>query len=460
MHIPISRKVRSVAAAAATALALSVLTACGGSSGSGDAKSLEMWTFKQSHVTALRHAAAEFRKQTGITVRVEAYTPDDAYTTKVQSAAKTHDLPDVLETHSDGEDLTLGAATIAADLDGQVPAEWNNRFQKAVRTSGTVTDQKFKESRPDDSTTHGVEKGQRFSVPFTTGTFGVVYASRKALARAGITKAPASYEEFLDDLAKTKADDADKGGVALGLKVKATGLTWALQPLAFSQLGKRGYEDLFGRDRAVNFASPNGTKVLGLYDRLTPYWMPGTQSLTIDEADQAFAQGKAAFDIGGTFTLAFLEQNGMKAEDVLTFGMPSPKDGAITDRALGPLALTGLTLTTTSEHPDEAKRWMEFLSGEKVAARFAQESADLPATELGPAGVKVLGPALASMIDGFQGTPETTYDPSLNDFRPPGYDQDPVGEVLADLTPLRKSDPGATGKAMQGLIDSYWEKAR
>ncbi|GHJ42404.1 ABC transporter substrate-binding protein [Streptomyces sp. TS71-3] len=460
MRIPVSRKVRCAAAVLAAALSMTSLAACGGSSGSGDSKTLQMWTFKQSHVAALRTAAKEFKKQTGISVSIEAYTPDDAYTTKVQSAAKTHDLPDVLETHSDGEDLSLGAAGIAADLKGQVPASWTDRFQKAVRTSGTVNDEFFRESVPKDSKLHGVQKGQRFSVPFTTGTFGIVYANKAVLAAAGITKPPATWEEFLADVKKTKAKDASKGGVSLGLKVKATGLTWVLQPLAFAQLGKEKYEALFGEDPARNFASPDGTKVLGMYDQLTPYWMPGTQTLTIDEADQAFAQGKSAFDVGGTFTLAFLQQNGMKADDVMAFGLPAPKDGAIAHRGLGPLALTGLTLTSTSTQPDNARKWMEFLSGQKVAAQFAKESIDLPATELGTEGVKVLGPTLGSLIDSFQGAPGETYNPSLNDFRPAGYEQDPVGEVLADLTPLKKSTPAKTGQDMRKVIDSYWAASK
>ncbi|GHH72960.1 sugar ABC transporter substrate-binding protein [Streptomyces sulfonofaciens] len=460
MRIAVSGKVRCAAAVVAAALSLTSLSACGGSSGPGDAATLEMWTFKQSHVAALRNAAEEFRKQTGISVRVEAYTPDDAYTTKVQSAAKTHDLPDVLETHSDGEDMSLGAAGIAADLRGLVPAAWSDRFEQAVRTSGTVTDQKLRESQPKDSKLHGVRKGQRFSVPFTTGTFGIVYANKRMLADAGVTRAPATWEEFLHALGRTHAEDPVRGGISLGLKVKATGLTWVLQPLAFAQLGKERYEALFGRDASRNFASPDGTRVLSMYDRLTPYWMPGTQSLTIDEADQAFAQGKSAFDVGGTFTLAFLRQNGVKADDVLAFGLPAPERGAVPHRALGPLALTGLTLTSTSAHPDNARKWMEFLSGQKVAARFAKDSADLPATALGAEGVKVLGPTLGSMIDSFDGAPGDTYDPSLNDFRPPGYDQDPVGEVLADLTPLRKSTPAATGQDMRKLIDSYWAESK
>lgn len=457
MRIPFARNVRLVALAATTALTLTTLSACGGSSDSGsDSKSLEMWTFKQSHVGALRAAAEEFKKETGITVTIEAYTPDDAYTTKVQSSAKTGNLPDVLEVHSDGEDFVLGAAGVTADLQKEIPDSWSGRFQEAIQGSGTVTAAKFKESQAKDSTFKGVEQDQRFSVPLSAGTFGIVYANKQKLADAGITKAPATWEEFLAALKATHHKDPKTGGVSLGLKVKSTGLTWVLQPMAYAQLGKEAYSDLWGKDKAGDFSSANGTKVLSMYDEITPYWMPGSQTLTIDEADQAFAQGKSAFAVGGTFTLAFLQQNGMKADDVLAFGMPAPKDGAIPDRALGPIALTGLSLTATSEQPENAKKWMEFLSGTDVAANFAKESADLPATELGADSATVLGPALTSMMESFQGTPETTYDPSLNDFRPPGYDQDRAGEILADLTPLGKDSPTGTGDKLSKLNSNYW----
>lgn len=451
---------RLVATAVAAVLALTPLAACGGSSGSGDSKSLEMWTFKQSHVAALRNAAAEFKKQTGISVKIEAYGPDDAYTTKVQAAAKTHDLPDVLEVHSDGEDLVLGATGIAKNIAADVGADWSGLYQKGVQTSGTVTDAKYTESLPADSKSHGVQKGQRFSVPFTSGTFGIVMANKKMLAAAGITKAPANWEEFLADLKATTGKDAKNGGVSLGLKVKATGLTWVLQPLAFAELGKEKYQALFGKDASQDFASADGTKVLGQYAQMQPYWMPGTQTLDIDAADQAFAQGKSAWDIGGTFTLAFLQQNGMNPDDVLAFGLPAPQDGAVPQRALGPLALTGLTVAATSKHPENALKWMKFLAGQQVASRFAKDATDVPATELGADAASVMGPTLADMLKTFVGTPENTYDPSLNDFRPPTYDQDSMGEVLADLTPLNQKSVAQTAKAMAKLNNSFWATSK
>jgi multiple sugar transport system substrate-binding protein len=233
-----------------------------------------------------------------------------------------------------------------------------------------------------------------------------------------------------------------------------------LQPLAFAQLGQQDYEKLWGKDGATDFGSPNGVKVLAMYDEITPYWMPGSQTLTIDQADQAFAQGKAAFAVGGTFTLAFLKQNGVNPDDVLAFGLPAPADGAVPDRGLGPLALTGVSVTSTSEQPDNAKKWMEFLSQQDVATQFAKDSLDLPATELGADSDKVLGPTLSAMVDSFEGTPGTTYDPSRGDeFRPIGYEQDDAGIILADLTPLDEASPEQTGQKLSDLIQSYWKAA-
>jgi multiple sugar transport system substrate-binding protein len=420
-----------------------------------------MWTFKQSHVTGLRNAAAEFKKQTGITVNIQAYTPDDAYSTKVQAAAKTNDLPDVLETHSDGEDLALGAAGIAKDISKDVDSAWNALYQPAIQTSGTITDAKYKESLPTDSKTHGVVKGQRFSVPFTAGTFGIVMGNKEMLAAAGITKQPTTWEEFLADLKATTAKDPKNGGLSLGLGVKATGLTWVLQPLAFAELGKEKYQALFGQSAATDFSSADGQQVLSLYDQLQPYWMPGTQTLQIDGADQAYAQGKAAWDIGGTFTLAYLEQNDMNPDNVMAFGLPAPQEAAVPKPALAPIALTSLTVTSTSSHPDNAEKWMKFLSQPSVAATFAKDATEVPATELGADAAQVMGPTLADMTKTFEGgTAETTYDPSDNSFRAATYDQDSMGDILADLTPLNKKSVGTAGADMAKLNKSFWATSK
>ncbi|MFE9613767.1 extracellular solute-binding protein [Streptomyces sp. NPDC006012] len=237
-------------------------------------------------------------------------------------------------------------------------------------------------------------------------------------------------------------------------------MNWILQPLAFAQLGKKGYDGLFGKDKSADFSSPNGIEALSRYDQLTPYWTPGTQSLDVDQADQTFAQGKAAFDVGGTFTLAFLQQNGMKHDDVYAFGLPAPEHGAVPDLALAPMALTGVTLSSASKQPENAKEWMEFLSEKQVAAGFATDATDLPATDLGADAAKALGPTLDSMLQTFKGAPGTTYDPNLNqNIQAPGYEQNDVGDILADLTPLGRASVADTARKISELNQSYWKAA-
>jgi ABC-type glycerol-3-phosphate transport system substrate-binding protein len=463
MRIPFSRNVRLTAVAGVAVLSLTTLSACGGSgSGSGGgSKTLEMWTFKQSHVAALRNAAKEFKKQTGIGVRVDVLTPDDAFTTKVQSSAKTGDLPDVLETHSDGDDRVFGAAGIVNDIKDDYKGAWLQGIQPAVRESGLVTDIRYKNAQNPASKDHGAKKGARYSVPLTVGTFGIVFANKQMLADAGITEPPATWEEWMADLKATTAKNPQTGGLSLGLQVPPTGLTWLLQPMAFAELGKQDYMSLFLKDTSKDFDSPNGLKVLRKYDEVTPYWMPGTQTLTIDQGDQALAQGKSAFDVGGTFTLAFLEQSGMKDDNIMAFPIPEPKDAVVKDMALGPIALTSMSVTSVSKQPDNALKWMKFLSGPKAAARFAKDSSDLPAASLGADSATVLGPTLTALSDSFKGTAENTYDPNNGgvDFRAPGYEQDDAGATLNDMSPLKRRSVQQTADALRKINQAAWAKA-
>ncbi|HEY0803945.1 MAG TPA: hypothetical protein VGD84_02725, partial [Pseudonocardiaceae bacterium] len=95
------RRGRRVVCVVAAAMAvLAGIAGCGSGSGASSATTLTMWTFKQTHVKALQAAATAFKAQTGITVNITAYTPDDTYTAKVQSAAATHNVADVLEVHA------------------------------------------------------------------------------------------------------------------------------------------------------------------------------------------------------------------------------------------------------------------------------------------------------------------------------------------------------------------------
>ncbi|GAA2620861.1 hypothetical protein GCM10010399_59890 [Dactylosporangium fulvum] len=441
-------------------LALGATTAaCGGNSDSGSSsdKTLVMWTFKQPHVKALQKVAEGFQKETGISVKIESYGPDDAYVTKVQAAAQTKNLPDLFEVHTNGDDFTFGAAGLLTDLAKDVDDAWLNSYLPAVKQDGSVTDEYYKKSLAQDAKTKGIQLGQRLSVPLTIGTFGIVYANKQRLADAGITAAPTTWEEFIADLEKVKAKDPANGGVTLGLKSATTGLEWLMQPMAYGMLGADKFHALFGKDKASNFSSPTGVQALETYGRITPYWMPGTQSLDIDAADLAFAQGKSTFNIGGTFTLAFLAQNGFDASNVLTFPVPAPANGAIKDLSLAPFALTGMSVSSTTKNRAGAIQWLKYLAKADVSATFAKEALDIPSTNLGADPSSAVGPALGAMIKAF-GSGPSAYNPGDTSYKPNAYDGTPVANVLIDYTPLKKKSAAEIGAEMTKQIDLFWTK--
>ncbi|WP_238016978.1 extracellular solute-binding protein [Dactylosporangium sp. AC04546] len=446
------------ALAALLALTLGA-AACSGDSGDGaaDDKTLTMWTFKQSHVKALQKVAEGFQKETGITVKVEAYGPDDAYVTKVQAAAQTRNLPDLFEVHTTGDDFAFGAAGLLTDLAKDVDDAWLNSYLPQVRKDGSVTDEYYQKSLAEGSKTKGIQLGQRYSVPLTVGTFGIVYANKQRLADAGVTSAPTTWEQFIEVLAKVKAKHPDNGGVTVGLKAPTTGLEWFLQPMAYGLLGPEKFRALWGKDKASNFSSPTGVQVLETYGQVTPYWTPGTQSLDIDAADLSFVQGKSTFDIGGTFTLAFLAQNGFDATNVLTFPVPAPANGAVKDLSLAPFTLTGMSVSATTKNRAGAIQWLKYLAKADVSATFAKEALDIPPTDLGADPSAAVGPAIGAMIKAF-GSGPSAYNPGDTSYRPNAYDGPTVASVLMDYSPLQKRSAADAAAEMTKQIDAFWTK--
>jgi multiple sugar transport system substrate-binding protein len=450
------------AAAAALALALLATGCTGGGTGGQEAaggQSLKMWTFKKSHADALNKAAARFKSETGIAVTVEAVTPDDVFVSKVQAAAQTGGLPDVLEVHASGEDWEMGTSGLLQDLQADVSAQWKARLLPTTREGGVLTQQRIDTVAADSPIKNG-KAGQRFSVPFTAGAFGIVYANKDKLKAAGLSTdtPPGTWEEFLAALKATT--DKDQGGLSLGLKVSSTGFNWVYEPLAYAYLGKERFQALFGKGAAQGFGTPDGVKTLEKYAELTPYWMPGTTTLGIDEADIAFAQGKSAFGVGGTFTLAFLAQNGLAPDKLLTFPVPPSRDGKNKEISMSPLALTGLSVTSTTKNRAAAVKWLDWVTSPAGAGLVAQESLDLPATDLGGNAEKLLGPDLAALQKYFTGAPESAYEAGDNSFFPSDYDHVKSGDVTVRLTPLKELDPQQTGTELDKVMTSMWKSTR
>jgi ABC-type glycerol-3-phosphate transport system substrate-binding protein len=63
---------------------------------SQDDATLTMWTWKAFHIPGLEAVGEAFTAETGIEIEFEFFNPDDVYRSRIQTAAQSGDLPDIL----------------------------------------------------------------------------------------------------------------------------------------------------------------------------------------------------------------------------------------------------------------------------------------------------------------------------------------------------------------------------
>jgi ABC-type glycerol-3-phosphate transport system substrate-binding protein len=454
-------RVRRTLVALAAVATLASTVACGGSDTAADAKVLTMWTFKQSHVKALEAVSAEWAKTSGYTVKVTAYTPDETYATKVRAAVTTKDLPDIVTAHSAGEEWSFAQAGILTDLTDKFDDAWRKQLIPSAVAETTLT-QAVIDSKADDpaQSLKNLKPDRFYAVPYLMGSAGLVYAYKPALKKAGLDpeKAPASWEDWVSAMRATKAADTKSGGLTVGLQNPMTGYLWLYRPMAFGFLGPDGFKSRQGRNPTVAWDSPASTATLRLYNDLTDLWMPGVLALGIDQADQAFAQGKASWLVGGTFTLPFLVQQGIKPEDVLVFPVPMSQAGSVNTIGLNPSPLVSAGVASTSKNPDAAAEFLKYLTSPNGAKIFAAESRDVPSTVL---NATELDPLMQKMVAAFG-------EPGPNRFNINDFSADPGGGGQITITtatelaklPAKKTSPQDLGSSLAKQYATAWAGAK
>ena len=444
------------------AVAVGSLAGCSPQAASSDSVDLELWTFKQSHVTALEAVAEQCFPEGNVTVDVEAITPDDAFVTKVQAAAQTKDLPDLLMSHSAGEDWKFAQAGILADITDYFESDLADRFTEQTLSAIELTQAQVDARGSDPATSiQDLELGSVYAVPLINGAANVIVANKTMLEAAGVDTSapPATWEQWVADMEKVKAADPDNGGLVTGLQIPQVGYFWLFGPMTTAYLGVDGAFGRTGEKQTPAWDSPESIKSLELWDQLTPVWADGVFNLGIDQADQAFAQGKAAYDMGGTFTVPFLLQQGMEIDDLLIFQTPLPEDGQITDgtMATNPLVSTGITSST--EHPEEAKKYIDCLSSEDGAALFMNSAGDLASAKVNLDKVESEGiKALASLFD----RPEATVlnPPAPFQLEPTNGDTVTQSATLIAKISAGELTPQQVGDQLAKLYQEAWAEEK
>jgi len=434
----------------------------GGSTAAGDGGTpLTMWTFKQSHVAGLRAAAAAFERSTGTPVKIEVTTPQEAYITKLQAAARTRSLPDLLTVGSADESFRYAAAGILTDVTDDFDQTMQDAMLPGIARASQLSELAIENSKGDPQNSLArLTAGHWYGIPYVAGASGIVLGRRAALDAAGVDldSAKGSWEGFVRAVAATQARSASRGGIVTGMQIPETAYQWLYRPLSFYYLGKDAFLSRQGRTHEPAWNSPESVETFELYDQMSRLWAPGVLSLGIDQADQAFAQGKAAWDVGGTYTLPFLLQQGMRADELVMFPVPASSRGKVTRAELAATPILSTGITTQSKNPEAAAEFARYLATGEGARIFAQTASEVPASSEA-AEALTADPLLAPVIEALQSGSEEA-------FNGDDFSADPIGnppikhDSAVELAKLvsGSSTPQQVADAFVGIYDRAWEK--
>ncbi|KRE47833.1 ABC transporter substrate-binding protein [Paenibacillus sp. Soil522] len=337
----------------ALALAVSIVTACGskeeGSSSNGKVK-VEFFQYKSEAVATYDALIAKFEAANpGIDI-VQTNVPESATVLKTRVAKG--DVPDIISTGGDAQFADLALNDILADLtDYSVQSSVIEGYKTTLKLI-TGTD-------------------ELYGVPFAANANGIIY-NKGEFEALGLS-VPTTKDEMDNVLAAIKA--AGKVPFHLTFKDAWTALpawnvfTASLQPADF-------YADRAAG--STTFAAAH-KELMTQYLAFMQNGQPGdrfTDGYT--EGNTAFAKGASVMYLQGVWSIPEI----LKANPEIKLGVfPYPVSNDKSKNLLVSGVDALFAISATSKHPEEAKKFIEFLIQTENAQQYTNEQKSFSAIE-------------------------------------------------------------------------------
>ncbi|MCP4402977.1 MAG: extracellular solute-binding protein [bacterium] len=363
---------------------------------------ISVWTWKLAYMPGFEAVAEAFTQETGVEVEISPFYPDQTYKQKVAAAMATDTLPDVIHWWGvrDPEfvEQMVNMKKVMTD-------EWKSSFYPVAFPAVTVDQQSIDEWASDKETLPYKKKlqiGDIAGIPLDVGGFYIFYGNKTLIEKAGLdpTQKPADWDEFVQ-IIKTVHEKTGVAGLTYGGKFADLWRNWAGVGHIVMANGPEGFAALLKRE--AKMSAPENLRVLKALETLVndDLLQPGILNLTIDDADTSFFAGKAAFNLGGSFTMSTLLALGMNADDVVIYALPPLKGGKQMEWKNNPFTLT--MMSVKKDAPAGAMEFVKFLTSPEGAALFASGAYTIPAVDLGAAGMgeqlpEALKPIVASFV--------------------------------------------------------------
>lgn len=293
---------------------------------------LTVWhQYMPSVQTALEEAYADFTNETGI--KLEFVKLED-FDKKVESAAQTGELPDLIMRSND----------------------WTGKLSvmDAIQPIDDIADKAALEGVISNAVDGFRYKGQLYGVPAAVETVTLIY--NKDL----ISQVPANTDELI-----SKAKELTKDG-KYGFLIPPKD---AYYNSAFLYGAGGGYLDNEGNPTLNTTQNADAAKVL---QELAKYY---PKDLDHSLVTQLFNEGKAAMMVNGPWTIADIKKNN------INYGLAKIPVVTSTGKSTPFMGVQGMLMTTKVKDKDAAIKAMNYFAGEKVGKALANSGGYIPANK-------------------------------------------------------------------------------
>lgn len=147
------------------------------------------------------------------------------------------------------------------------------------------------------SVAQGVSDGKRFDLPIFSATI-LLYWRRDIFERAGLTKAPETFDEMMETCRVLRERVPDVAPIGLRGAAGVEANLWPFPILMYAQGGKFFRE--FPRDMRPALTDPNTVRAVEMWTTLVrQYGFPGAVNATHEEVIVAMQQGRVAMVMDG-----------------------------------------------------------------------------------------------------------------------------------------------------------------
>lgn len=408
---------KTIALVVSSVLAASVLSACGSktkeaANDSGKKVKIEFFHYKQEAKDTFDKLIEKFEKENPNIDVVNANPPEAETVLKTRAAKR--DVPDVVGIGADTTFAELSKAGVFEDLTNA--SELDNIQPAYIQMLKDVT---------------GLDK--IYAIPYAANADGVIY-NKTIFKELGLT-VPKTWDEF----------------IAVAEKIKASGKTpfyftfkdaWTTLPaynaLAANTQGETFFSDLNEGKTTFKEGYKEATEK---FVKLLEYGHKDNYGKGYADGNVAFAKGESAMYLQGIWAIPEIKKANPNIE-LGVFPYPVTNDAAQTKLVSGVDLL--LAISKTSKHPNEAKKFVDFLLNEETAKTYISEQNAFSAIK----GVEQKDPVL-------EGLKESFANGALVDF-PDHYI--PASINLANLLQQLAHDKDVEG--FLKTMDSEWQKVQ